>query len=74
MPITEPLGERYIVPADEMPLSAQWRQLERALDHICSDDPDRNAGIPPALAYIDAMSERLDWIRGMLLSMQRKQS
>lgn len=72
MPITEPLGTRYIVPADEMPISAQWRQLERALDHVCSDEPGSQHGIAPALAYIDAMQFRLTELRAILVSMQEK--
>lgn len=70
MPITEPLGTRYIVPADEMPISAQWRQLERALTYASSDEPGRLHGIPPTLAYIDAMQFRLAELRAILVKMQ----
>lgn len=70
--ITEPLAERYIVPTDAMPLKSQWLQLERALNYASSDEPGSLHGIPPALAYIDAMQARLAELRAILVSMQEK--
>lgn len=73
MPNTEPLAQDaqpYVVPADMMPLTAQFRQFERAAEHVWTKSPNWRNGIAPALAYIDAMQIRLTEMRQLLIELQ----